>query len=91
MSRAALYFFNSTTYADDADVQELIPAMPGNYFDARSGLLTATVFFNDGNTGSFRFIVEGEASASSVPEPSMLALLGIGLFGGALLRKRIKR
>jgi hypothetical protein len=91
MSRASLYFFNSTTYVDDSDVQQLIPAVPGNYFNAQNGQLTATLFFNDGDTGSFRLIVEGEAAASSVPEPSMFALLGIGIFGGALLRKRIKR
>jgi hypothetical protein len=89
MSRASLLFFNSTTYGSASDVQQLLFATPGDYLGTQSDVLTVTLFFNDGDTGSFRLIVEGEAFASSVPEPSMLAFLGIGIFGVAMLRKRI--
>ena len=50
-----------------------------------AGLVTAIV---RGDVGSVRFIVDGNATANSVPEPSTMALLGIGLLGVALLRKR---
>jgi hypothetical protein len=89
-SSASLNIFNSSTFGFTSDVHELISATPGNYLDYTSGTLTATLPFEAGQTGSFRLIVEGEAAAS-VPEPATVALLGIGLFGSALLRKRIKR
>lgn len=65
-------------------VLEGIGKMSGNGFDTTAGtwLLTG----NTNKNGTFSW----SAGSTSVPEPGMLALLGIGLVGFAASRKRIR-
>jgi hypothetical protein len=86
---AGIYLRNIDQLSESSDVVIL------NYltetFTTLQGPLSATLAFASGDHGSFRVIVDGRADAySSVPEPSTLALLGFGLVGAALLRKRIR-
>ena len=88
---AGIYLRNLTQLTESSDVVEV--ALPSRDLPnplSRSGNLSATLTFATGDFGSFRVIVDGMADAYSVPEPSTLALLGFGLVGAALMRKRIR-
>jgi hypothetical protein len=90
---AGLYLRNLTQLTESSDVVEIMystVSVPEEYFASLQGALSTTLNFATGDFGSFRVIVDGGATADSVPEPSTLALLGFGLVGAALLRKRIR-
>jgi hypothetical protein len=88
---AGIYLRNLTQLSESSDVVE-VAFSPGDLPNPLylAGNLSATLAFASGDKGSFRVIVDGSADAYSVPEPSTLALLGFGLVGAALLRKRIR-
>jgi hypothetical protein len=88
---AGIYLRNLTQLTEASDVVEIsytTVSVPDSYFVTLQGPLSATLAFATGDYGSFRVIVDGNAAAHSVPEPSTVALLGLGLVGAALLRKR---
>lgn len=85
LAGAGLYMLNTSNYSASSDYQFL-----QDVTGAQGGFLTASLDFLDGQSGSFQVLVEGGAEASSVPEPSTMSLLGLGLAGAALLRKRKK-
>jgi hypothetical protein len=97
---AGIYLRNLTQLTESSNVVQLdysTTTFPEDYLGSLQGSLSTTLDFNAGDYGSFRVIVDGYAFASSappasepVPEPSTFALLGIGLAGAALLRKRIR-
>jgi hypothetical protein len=91
-SSASIYLFNTTQSTADFSASQGLSfytsATSLDYLDSLSGLLATSLQFNTGDYGLVSFIVEGNATASSVPEPSTFALFGIGLAGAALLRKR---
>ena len=92
---AGLYLWNLTqnteslvevtdtfTYAAGAD--------PAAIYAQFSDTLVSSLAFAAGDAGAFRIIVDGHAEAYSVPEPSTFALLGIGLLGAGLVRRRTR-
>ena len=60
----------------------------GQFDSARLGTLSMYLEFLDGQTGSFMTMAHSEGSVSSVPEPSTFLLLGGGVAGLVLLRRR---
>ena len=87
---AGIYLRNITQLTEASDVINLnftTITVPDNFITLE-GPLSATLAFATGDYGSFRVIVDGNATAVAAPEPSTLALLGLGLVGAAMLRKR---
>ena len=60
----------------------------GQFSDKRDGTLLLSLPFDDGDTGYFMSMAHTEGEAYSVPEPSTFLLLGGGVAGLALLRRR---
>ncbi|MDD2897892.1 MAG: PEP-CTERM sorting domain-containing protein [Desulfuromonadaceae bacterium] len=95
-SSASIYLFNTTQGTSNQSASQTIsfdslniPTV--NYLDILAGSLSTSLSFNAGDSGSIRFMVEGNATATSpVPEPSTFALFGIGLVGAALLKRRAR-
>ncbi|WP_214172650.1 PEP-CTERM sorting domain-containing protein [Citrifermentans pelophilum] len=99
---AGIYLRNLTQLTESSDVVQFsysTSTFPEEYFTSLQGSLSTSLDFATGDYGSFRVIVDGNAFASSqpaqsadpVPEPSTLALFGIGAIGAALVRKRSRR
>jgi hypothetical protein len=70
-----------------------LPAAPATY--APSSVFNTSVAFenNDGND-DFRLlqvVINGDAAATAVPEPSTVSLLGLSLLGLAFLGRRLRR
>ena len=86
---AGLYLRNLTQLTESSDVIQLnyLPSDSNNPL-SQAGTLSSTLSFNAGDIGAYRVIVDGNATANSVPEPSTFALLGLGLAGAALLKRR---
>lgn len=86
-----LYYDDNSAVAADTDVI-LNSILDGDsLFASRTGTLSATLFFNDGQGGFFDVLGSGHSAVAPVPEPSTVILLGAGLAGMGLLRKRFKR
>ena len=58
------------------------------YNEKRSGTLSLSLQFTDGQKGTFMTLAHTEGSAYSVPEPSTLLLIGGGIAGLMLQRRR---
>jgi PEP-CTERM motif len=86
---AGVYLRNLTQLTESSDVVELnyLPASNPNPL-SQTGTLSTILAFAAGDAGTFRVIVDGNATTESVPEPSTFALLGLGLAGAALLKRR---
>ena len=94
-SSASIYLFNTTQGTSNLDASQgltFYSSPTSTYLDPLQllGQLSTSLFFKAGESGSVSFMVEGNANASSVPEPSTFVLFGIGLAGAALLRRRAR-
>ncbi|MFZ4779710.1 MAG: PEP-CTERM sorting domain-containing protein [Terrimicrobiaceae bacterium] len=61
---------------------------PNHFTDTRSGILSVSLGFGDGETGSYEMSTNAWDSATSVPEPSTFILLGSSLAGLILYKRR---
>lgn len=78
-----LFNLSSPGFPSDTDQQSLNNTIAGADFfnDSRSGTLSVTLPFNMGQLGSFTALVDNSGTASPIPEPSTILLLGGGVAG----------
>ena len=78
-----LFNLSSPGFPSDTDQQSLNNTIAGADFfnDSRSGTLSVTLPFKMGQLGSFTALVDNSGTASPIPEPSTILLLGGGVAG----------